>query len=451
MLEKLFKLKENDTTVSKEFIAGLTTFMAMSYAIFVIPSILSQTGMDYQAVYGATVLASVLGTLTLGLVANVPYAQSAGIGLASLVTYTVCGTLGYTWQQALAMVFICSMINLIITFTSIRKWIIKSIPDFMQEAITIGIGLFIAYIGLVNSGIITYGASTITNGFAQDVVPQLNTFSDKAIFLAAIGLIITVILVVRKVKIAYIASIIITTIIGIPMGVTTMPDFSNYQIFPSIAPTFLQMDIVGLFSIKTSILVVLMTIFTLCISDLFDTIGVFIGTGKKAGIFKPDEDGKMPKKLERAVLADCFGTVYGALLGTSNVTTYIESSSGIDAGGRTGLTSVFTAIFMLLTLLFAPIIKCVPMAALSPILVVVGASMLENIGKINFEDMTIGMTSFFIIALMPLGYSISTGIQFGFIAYAITSLVTGKGKDVSPMIYVFSVLFIIQYIVNSIL
>jgi AGZA family xanthine/uracil permease-like MFS transporter len=235
------------------------------------------------------------------------------------------------------------------------------------------------------------------------------------------------------------------------MGVTTMPDFSNYQILPSIAPTFLQMDIVGLFSIKTSILVVLMTIFTLCISDLFDTIGVFIGTGKKAGIFKPDEDGKMPKKLERAVLADCFGTVYGALLGTSNVTTYIESSSGIDAGGRTGLTSVFTAIFMLLTLLFAPIIKCVPMAALSPILVVVGASMLENIGKINFEDMTIGMTSFFIIALMPLGYSISTGIQFGFIAYAITSLVTGKGKDVSPMIYVFSVLFIIQYIVNSIL
>ena len=314
MLEKLFKLKENDTTVSKEFIAGLTTFMAMSYAIFVIPSILSQTGMDYQAVYGATVLASVLGTLTLGLVANVPYAQSAGIGLASLVTYTVCGTLGYTWQQALAMVFICSMINLIITFTSIRKWIIKSIPDFMQEAITIGIGLFIAYIGLVNSGIITYGASTITNGFAQDVVPQLNTFSDKAILLAAIGLIITVILVVRKVKIAYIASIIITTIIGIPMGVTTMPDFSNYQILPSIAPTFLQMDIVGLFSIKTSILVVLMTIFTLCISDLFDTIGVFIGTGKKAGIFKPDEDGKMPKKLERAVLADCFGTVYGALV-----------------------------------------------------------------------------------------------------------------------------------------
>ena len=451
MLEKIFKLKENGTTISREFIAGLTTFMAMSYAIFVIPSILSQTGMDYQAVYGATVLASVLGTLTLGLVANVPYAQSAGIGLASLVTYTVCGTLGYTWQQALAMVFVCSIINLIITFTSIRKWIIKSIPDFMQEAITIGIGLFIAYIGLVNSGIITYGASTITNGFAQDVVPQLNTFSDKAILLAAIGLIITLILVVKRVKTAYIVSILITTLIGIPMGVTAMPDFSNYQILPSIAPTFLQMDLVGLFSVKASILVVLMTIFTLCISDLFDTIGVFIGTGKKAGIFKPDEDGNMPKKLERAVLADCFGTLYGSLLGTSNVTTYIESSSGIDAGGRTGLTSVFTAIFMLLTLLFAPIIKCVPMAALSPILVVVGASMLENIGKINFEDMAIGMTSFFIIALMPLGYSISTGIQFGFIAYAITSLVTGKGKDVSPMIYVFSVLFIIQYIVNSIL
>ena len=451
MLEKVFKLKENDTTVFKEFIAGLTTFMAMSYAIFIIPSILSQTGMDYQAVYGATILASVLGTLTLGIVANVPYAQSAGIGLASLVTYTICGNLGYTWQQAIAMIFICSIINLLITFTSVRKKIIKAIPEYLQEAITVGIGLFIAYIGLSNAGIISFGASSVADGIAQDVVPQLSVFSNNSVILALIGLIITIVLVVKQVKGAYLISIIATTLIGIPMGVTPIPDFSNYTIIPNISSTFMQMDISGLFSIKSTILVVLMTIFTLCISDLFDTIGVFIGTGKKAGIFKYGADGNMPKKLEKAVLADCFGTLFASILGTSNVTTYIESSSGIEAGGRTGLTSVFTAICLLLTLVFAPIIKCVPMAAVAPILIMVGASMLEDIGKIDFKDIAIAIPAFFVIVMMPLGYSISTGIQFGFIAYVITNIVSGKGKDISPIMYVFTFLFILQYIFNVIL
>ena len=451
MLAKVFKLKENNTTVFKEFIAGLTTFMAMSYVIFVIPSILCQTGMDYQAVYGATILASVLGTLTLGLVANVPYAQSAGIGLASLVTYTICGTLGYTWQQAIAMIFICSLINLLITFTSIRRRIIKAIPEFIQEAITVGIGLFIAYIGLTNAGIISFGASSVTNGFANDVVPQLSEFSNNSVILALIGLIITIILIVKKIKGAYLISIIATTIIGIPMGVTGVPDFSNYTIIPNISSTFLKMDLVGLFSIKSSILIILMTIFTLCISDLFDTIGVFIGTGKKSGIFKINENGNMPKKLERAVLADAFGTLYASILGTSNVTTYIESSSGIEAGGRTGLTSVFTAICLALSLVFAPLIKCVPMAAVAPILIMVGASMLENIGKIDFKDMVIAIPAFFVIVMMPLGYSISTGIQFGFITYVITSLLSGKGKEISPLVYIFSFLFILQYVFNVIL
>ncbi len=451
MLNKIFKLKENNTTVTKEIIAGLTTFMAMSYAIFVIPSILSQTGMDYQAVYGATIIASALGTLALGLYANVPYAQSAGIGLASLVTYTVCGTLGYTWQQAIAMVFICSIINLFITLTSIRKRIIKAIPEFLQEAITVGIGLFIAYIGLTNAGIITFGASGIENGFAQDVVPQLSAFSTNAVLLAIIGLIITIVLVVKKVKGAYLISILVTTLIGIPMGVTGIPDFSNYNIIPDLSSTFLQMDLQGLFTNQSALLVILMTIFTLCISDLFDTLGVFIGTGKKSGIFILDENGEMPQNLENAVIADCFGSVFASVFGTTNVTTYIESSSGIEAGGRTGLTSVFCALCLLLTLVLAPIIKCVPMAAVAPILIMVGASMLENIGKINFKDLVIAVPAFFVIIMMPLGYSISTGIQFGFITYAITGLVSGRSKEVSPMVYIFSVLFIIQYIVNVIL
>lgn len=451
MLNNFFKLKDNDTTVGKEFVAGLTTFMAMSYAIFVIPSILSQTGMDYTAVYGATILASIIGTLILGLYANVPYAQSAGIGLASLLTYTICGNLGYTWQEALAMVFVCSIINLLITFTSIRKRIIKAIPEFIQEAITVGIGLFISYIGLVNAGIISFGASSITHGIANDVVPQLSNFSDKSVILALIGIVITVILVVKKVKGSFLISILLTTLIGIPLGVTGTPDFSNYSIIPDIGSTFLKMDLQGLFSVQSSILIVIMTIFTLCISDLFDTIGVFIGTGKKSGIFKVEKGSNMPEKLERAIIADACGTFFASILGTSNVTTYIESSSGIEAGGRTGLTSVFTALFFTLTLVLAPFIKCVPMAALAPILVVVGASMLENIGKIDFKNLAIGIPAFFVIVMMPLGYSISTGIQFGFITYAITSLVTGKGKDVSIIVYVFSVLFIIQYIINAIL
>ena len=451
MLNKFFKLKDNDTTVGKEFVAGLTTFMAMSYAIFVIPSILSQTGMDYTAVYGATILASIIGTLILGLYANVPYAQSAGIGLASLLTYTICGNLGYTWQEAIAMVFVCSIINLLITFTSIRKRIIKAIPEFIQEAITVGIGLFIAYIGLVNAGIISFGASSISHGIANDVVPQLSNFSDKSVILALIGIVITVILVVKKVKGSFLISILLTTLIGIPLGVTGAPDFSNYSIIPDIGSTFLKMDLQGLFSVQSSILIVVMTIFTLCISDLFDTIGVFIGTGKKSGIFKVEKGSKMSKKLERAIIADACGTFFASILGTSNVTTYIESSSGIEAGGRTGLTSVFTALFFALTLVLAPFIKCVPMAALAPILVVVGASMLENICKIDFKNLVIGIPAFFVIVMMPLGYSISTGIQFGFITYAITSLVTGKGKDVSIIVYVFSVLFIIQYIINAIL
>ncbi len=451
MLEKFFKLKDSNTSISKEFIAGLTTFMAMSYVIFVIPSILSNTGMEYQAVYGATILATVLGTLALGLIANVPYAQSAGIGLASLVTYTICGTLGYSWQQALAMIFICSLINLFITFTNIRKRIIKSIPKFIQESITVGIGLFIAYIGLTNAGIISFGASGVINGMATDVVPQLSVFSNNSVILALIGLIITIILVVRKVKGAYLIGIILTTLIGIPLGVTGVPDFSNYTIIPNISSTFLKLDLVGLFSVKSSLLIVFMTIFTLCISDLFDTIGVFIGTGMKSGIFRIDKNGNMPKKLERAVLADCLGTLFASLLGTSNVTTYIESSSGIEAGGRTGLTSVFTAVFFLLSLLLAPIIKCVPMAAIAPILIVVGSSMLGNVSRIDFKDPVIAIPAFFVIIIMPLCYSISSGIQLGFIAYVITSLVSGRYKEISPIMYIFSALFILQYIFNVIL
>ena len=451
MLEKLFKLKQNKTTVTTELLAGLTTFMAMSYIIFINPQILSQTGMDYNSVYVATIIASMIGTLILGLVANVPYVQSAGLGLNALFTYTICGTLGFTWQQGLAMVFICGVINVLITITSVRKRVIKAIPTFMQDAITVGIGLFITYIGVKSAGLIEFSVSLATNGIAKaaDVVPQLSTFNTNEIILALIGIVVTAVLVSKKVKNSYLLSIIITTIIGLFIGVTKLPDFSNYSFIPSIAPTFMKTDFVGLFTAKAGLVVILMTIFTLVISDLFDTIGTFIGTGKKAGIFKLDENGEMPKNLEKALVCDSSATIFAAIFGSSNVTTYVESSVGIEAGGRTGLTAVSAAICFGLSLFLAPIVAIVPMSAIAPILMFVGLSMIENIVKIDWKDVLISIPAFFIIIMMPLSYSITTGIQFGFILYVVVNLVNKKGKEVSPIIYIFTLLFIIDFIYKA--
>ena len=451
MLEKLFKLKQNKTTVMTELLAGLTTFMAMSYIIFINPQILSQTGMDYNSIYVATILASMIGTLILGLVANVPYVQSAGLGLNALFTYTICGTLGFTWQQALAMVFICGVINVLITITSVRKKVIKAIPAFMQDAITVGIGLFITYIGVKSAGLIEFSVSLATNGIAHasDVVPQLATFNTSEIILALIGIVITAILVSKKVKNSYLISILLTTIVGLFMGVTQLPDFKNYTFIPSIAPTFMKTDFVGLFTAKAGIVVILMTIFTLVISDLFDTIGTFIGTGKKSGIFKLDKDGNMPANLERALICDSSATVFAAILGSSNVTTYVESSVGIEAGGRTGLTAVSAAICFGLSLFLAPLVAIVPMSAIAPILMFVGLSMIENIVKIDWKDVLISIPAFFVIIMMPLSYSITTGIQFGFILYVVVNLVNKKGKEVSPIIYIFTLLFIIDFIYKA--
>ncbi len=452
MLEKIFKLKEKNTSVMTEVIAGLTTFMALSYIIFINPTILSQTGMDYESVYVATILASALGTLVMGLVANVPYVQSAGLGLNALFTYTICGTLGFSWQQALAMVFICGVINVLVTVTSVRTKVIKAIPEFMQEAITVGIGLFITYIGVKSSGIISFSVTAVKDGIANaaDVVPQLAVFNSPEVILSLIGLLITGVLVSRKSKNAYLKSIILTALVGIPLGVTPLPDFANYTFVPSIAPTFLKLDFAGLFSAKAGIVVVIMSIFTLVISDLFDTIGTFIGTGKKSGIFQVDENGNMSKNLERAMVCDSLATVTGSLLGTSNVVTYVESSVGIEAGGRSGLTAVSAAVFFLLSLFLAPIVACVPLSATAPILMFIGISMISNILKIDWNDMMVAIPSFFVIIMMPLSYSITTGIQFGFILYLLVNIVNGKWKNVSPMIYIFTALFIVDFVYRAI-
>ena len=452
MLNKIFKLKENKTTVVTELLAGLTTFMAMSYIIFINPAILSETGMNYNSVYVAPIIASMIGTFILGVVANVPYVQSAGLGLNALFTYTICGTMGFTWQQGLAMVLICGIINVLITLTSVRKMVIKAIPPFLQDAITVGIGLFITYIGVKSAGLIEFSVALVHNGIAAatDVVPQLATFSTKDVILAVIGIVITAILVSKKVKNSYLISIVLTTIVGLFIGVTELPNFADYSVIPSIKPTFLQLDFAGLFTAKAGILVVIMTIFTLIISDLFDTIGTFIGTGKESGIFKIDKDGNMPKNLERALICDSSTTIIGSLLGTSNVTTYVESSVGIEAGGRTGLTAVSAALCFGLSIFLAPIVACVPMSAIAPILIFVGFSMIDNIVNINWKNNVMAIPAFFVIIMMPLSYSITTGIQFAFILYVIVNLVNKKGKEVSPIIYIFTVLFIIDFIYRAI-
>ena len=482
ILEKQFKLKENGTNVRTEAIAGMTTFFTMAYIIFVNPEILGVAGVPQGGVYIATILAAAIGTLIMGLVANVPYAQAPGMGLNAFFTYTVCLGLGFKWQQALAMVFICGLINILITVTQIRKMIIKAIPRSLQYAIGGGIGLFIAYIGFKNAGFLkftteskawapstilglfddntvvisdfvrTSTAATIEQNGAQ-VIPALVNFSSAGAQLALIGLIITVVLMLLKVKGAILLGIIATTLIGITMGVTTT-NFTPFNI-SDISQTAFALDFGGLFGDPKTILLVLTTILAFSLTDTFDTIGTFIGTGRKSGIFDDKDEailfeGKgFKSKMDKALFADATATSVGSLLGTSNTTTYIESAAGISVGGRTGLTSVFTAVLFLICLIFAPIAGIVPAAATAPALIVVGILMMESLGKVKWDDFDEALAAFFTIVVMPFTYSIANGIAFGFIFYVIMKMVKGKFKDVHPIMYIVTGLFILNFIIGA--
>ena len=415
-MEKFFKLKENGTNVSTEIMAGFTTFFAMSYIIFVNPAILSATGMPSQAVFLATIIASAIGTLVMGLFANVPYAQAPGMGLNAFFTYTVCFALGFSWQQALALVFICGLLNIFITVTKIRKSIIKAIPESLQNAISGGIGIFIAYIGLKGANIIQFTSdntnilsingqpfaadaayngifSVVTNG---GIVPALVNFTNPSTQLALIGLVILVVLLIKNVKGAVLISIITTTIIGIPFGVVDVSSlslssqgigsaFSDLKI--TFGAAFGPNGMQSLFTDPSRIPLVLMTIFAFSLSDTFDTIGTFIGTGRRSGIFS-EEDQKaletstgFKSKMDKALFADAIATSIGAVFGTSNTTTFVESAAGIGAGGRTGLTSVVTALLFIACILIAPIAGIVPSAATSPVLIIVGVMMMSSFTK----------------------------------------------------------------------
>ncbi len=451
-MEKFFKLKENGTKVSTEIMAGITTFFAMAYIIAVNPSILSQAGMEWGAVFLATIIASIIGTLVMGLVANVPYAQAPGMGLNAFFVYTVCFGLGFTWQQALSMVFICGLLNIIITVTKIRKYIIKAIPHSLQNAIGGGIGVFVAYIGLLNVGIINFGAG----------VPALSTLNQPVFWLFLIGLVLTVVLLVLKVKGAILISIIATALIGIPMGVTVAAEAVSFSEACAALPTtfgaiFTSAGIPSLFADAAKIPLVLITIFAFSLSDTFDTIGTFIGTGRRSGIFSEEDELAMDKsagfksKMDKALFADATATSIGAIFGTSNTTTYVESAAGIGAGGRTGLTSVVVAICFALSAFLATFVSAIPSAATAPALIVVGVMMLSSFAEIKWTEFDEAVPAFFAGVFMSLCYSISYGIAAGFIFYCLVKIVKKKASEIHPILWVATGLFILNFVLLAII
>ncbi len=478
-MEKFFKLKENNTTVSTEVMAGLTTFFAMSYILFVNPNILSATGMPFQAVFLATIISAIIGTLVMGLFANVPYAQAPGMGLNAFFTFTVVLGLGYKWQEALAMVFICGLINIFITVTKIRKLIIYSIPESLQHAISGGIGIFIAYVGLKNANLLNFSAdsATITSSVVKDgaatnvsmnggVVPALANFNNAPVLLAIIGLALMAVLVVLNIRGAVIIGILGTTVIGIFMGVVDLSAIdwhanSLSSSFKDLGTTFGaafgEQGMQSLFSNASKIPQVLMTIIAFSLSDTFDTIGTFIGTGRRTGIFsKEDEDALEDSKgfntkMDKALFSDAIATSIGAVFGTSNTTTYVESAAGIGAGGRTGLTSVVVAGLFAISSFFSPLISVVPSQATAPALILVGVMMMASFKDINWVDLEEALPAFFASVFMGLCYSISYGIAAGFIFYAIVKVAKGKAKEVSVILWIVDALFILNFLILAIL
>lgn len=451
-MEKFFKLKENGTTVSTEIVAGLTTFFTMAYIIAVNPSVLSQSGMEWGAVFLATIIASIIGTLVMGLFANVPYAQAPGMGLNAFFVYTVCFGLGFTWQQALSMVFICGIFNIVITVTKIRKFIIKAIPASLQNAIGGGIGVFVAYIGLLNVGFISF----------ESGVPAIATLNQPVFWLFLIGLVLTVVLLVCNVKGAILIGIVITALLGIPMGVTVTSDSVSFTEACAALPTtfgaiFTEQGLPSLFSDMSKLPLVLVTIFAFSISDTFDTLGTFIGTGRRSGIFSEEDEKAMDSssgfksKMDKALFADAIATSIGSIFGTSNTTTFVESASGIGAGGRTGLTSVVVAICFFISAFLATFVSAIPSAATAPALVVVGIMMTSAFKEIQWEDFSEAVPAFFAGLFMALCYSISYGIAFGFISYCIVKICKKEAGSIHPILWAATILFILNFVLLAVI
>ncbi|MDR0293907.1 MAG: NCS2 family permease [Oscillospiraceae bacterium] len=447
-MENFFKLKENKTTVRTEVIAGITTFFTMAYIIFVNPGVLSAAGMDYGAVFVATCLAAALGTILTALLSNYPFAQAPGMGLNAFFAYTVCGTMGYSWQAALAAVFISGLFFIIITVTKLRQMIVNAIPMPLKRAISAGIGLFIALIGLSNAGIIVDKAPII--GIGDLSVPST--------LLAVFGLVVVIALLCLKIKGSLFIGIIATSAVGVLLqfgfdvelglskpGLTSAFGDSFKAFGSTIGQCFTGFG--ELFSAGEGAGVMLASVFAvliaLTLTDMFDTVGTLVGAAEKGGFL--DEKGNLPR-AGGAMLADAIATSTGAVLGTSTVTTYVESTAGVSEGGRTGLTSMVTGVLFILSLIFAPVMGLIPGAATAPILVIVGVMMVSSLKDIRWGDFDEALPCFVTVIMMPFAYSISDGIGLGFIFYTLVKLFTGKFKEVHPVLLVFSLLFLVRYV-----
>lgn len=426
-LEKTFKLKEHHTDTKTEILAGITTFMTMAYILIVNPLILSDAGMDFGAVFTATALSSIIATLVMAFYANYPFALAPGMGLNAFFAYGIVLGMGYSWQMALAAVFIEGIIFILLTLFNVREAIVNAIPMNLKHAVSVGIGLFIAFIGLSNAGVVISYEATIVS---------LGDMTSPGAIMALVGLVITGILLAKGIRGALLIGIFATTIIGIPLGMTTLPS-SIISAPPSLSPILFQFDFSRLFSLD-----MLIILFTLLFVDMFDTLGTLVGVADKAEML--DKDGTLPK-AKQALFADAVGTTAGACLGTSTVTTYVESAAGVAEGGRTGLTALSTAGMFAVALLLSPLFIMIPGAATAPALILVGLFMMSPIKKINMEDYTEAIPAFLTIIMMPLTYSIADGIVFGMVSFTALKLLTGKMKDVSLIMIVLSVLFIIKF------
>jgi len=437
MLQQLFKLKENKTDVKTEVTAGITTFMTLSYIIFVQPTVLSACGMDFGAVLVATCVASAVATFLMGFYANYPIALAPGMGQNFFFAYTVVLKMGIPWQKALGAVFVSGVLFLALSFFGFREKLIDGIPDSLKEAIAVGIGLFIAMIGFQWSGIVIGSPSTLVG---------LGSLRSAPVLLSLIGLLLTVILVTRRVRGALLWGILATALAGLPLGVVHYHGILGPV--PSVSPTFLKLDIPGALNLG-----LVSVVFVFFLLALFDSVGTLIGVSNQAGLLV---QGKLPRARE-ALAADAFGSVSGALLGTSTVTAYVESAAGVAEGGRTGLANVVTGILMLASLSLYPLSRMVgdgfklangsqiyPVVA--PVLIVVGSMMLRNVTRIRWEDATEAIPAFLTMILMPFAFSITEGIAFGFISYSVLKLIAGRGREVHGLVYLFAVLFVVRYI-----
>ncbi len=437
-LDRHFRLRENHTTVRTELLGGATTFMTMSYIIFVQPAILSQAGMDKGAVMAATCIASAVATLLTGLLANYPIAQAPAMGHNIFFAVIVCGTMGYSWKVALGAVFISGVAQIILSCVGFYGKLVEAVPDALKHAIAVGIGLLIALIGLEYGGVVVSSPGTYVG---------LGELTSRPVLLVLFGVVLSAILMTRKVPGAILLGILATALLGIPLGIVKYHGFLAAP--PSLAPTFLKLDIIGAF--KSGFFTVIFVFFFL---DMFDCVGTLIGVSSAAGFIK---DGKLPR-ANRAILADALGTAEGALLGTSTVSSYIESATGIAQGARTGLANVFTSLLFLAALFFSPLAEMISgeikfkeltlHPIIAPPLIIVGYLMMKSVTQINWDDLTEAIPAFLTIAIMPLTVSITEGIAFGFISYSILKLVSKQGKRVHWLVYLFSVLFILRYILK---